>query len=224
MTEPKPEPEYRFLEVKCVRGFENRTIAKWENDGWEFLSQKPATIQSTLKFRREKGKLDKQTKALIFMGGLVAIILVIIGLTTGFKDSPKETSSEPVATSTPTPTPEETPEATPTPAPTPEETPADEPAITAEQASAREIAVNYLDYSAFSRKGLINQLKYEGFSKADSTFAVDSLNINWNNEAARKAQEYLNFKSFSRSGLISQLVFEGFSKAQATYGVKKVGK
>lgn len=220
MTDQKPEPEYRYLEVKCVRGFENRTIAKWENDGWEYLSQETATIQSTLKFRREKGKLDKQTKALIAMGGIVAIILVFVGFTTGFKDSPKEPSSDPVVTATASPTPEETPEAT----PTPEETPVEEPAITAEQASAREVAVNYLDYSSFSRKGLINQLKFEGFSKADSTFAVDSLNINWNNEAARKAQEYLNFKSFSRAGLISQLVFEGFSKSQATYGAKKVGK
>ncbi len=91
----------------------------------------------------------------------------------------------------------------------------------AQQAVAK--AQDYLDFSSFSRSGLIDQLEFEGFSTQDATAAVDSLNIDWNQQAALKAQEYLDFSSFSRSGLIDQLVFEGFTQSQAQYGVSQVG-
>ena len=84
-------------------------------------------------------------------------------------------------------------------------------------------AQDYLDYSSFSRSGLIDQLEFEGFSTQDSTAAVDSLTVNWNEQAAMKALEYLDFSSFSRSGLIDQLVFEGFTQSQAQYGVSQTG-
>ena len=84
-------------------------------------------------------------------------------------------------------------------------------------------AQDYLDFSSFSRSGLINQLEFEGFSSKDATAAVDSLNIDWNEQAALKALEYLDFSSFSRSGLIDQLVFEGFTQSQAQYGVSQAG-
>jgi hypothetical protein len=81
----------------------------------------------------------------------------------------------------------------------------------------------YLAYSSFSRKGLIEQLVYEGFSEADSTFAVDNVAPNWNAQAAGKARAYLDYTSFSRQGLIDQLLYEGFTQAQAEYGVQAVG-
>ncbi len=49
------------------------------------------------------------------------------------------------------------------------------------------------------------------------------MNVDWNEQAAEKAQSYLDFMSFSRKGLIEQLVYEGFTKEQAEYGVKAVG-
>jgi hypothetical protein len=95
--------------------------------------------------------------------------------------------------------------------------------MTVSQENAVEKAGDYLDYSAFSRSGLIKQLKYEGFSTKDATFGVDAQKADWNDQAAKKAKEYLDYDSFSRSGLIGQLKYEGFTTAQATYGVKKVG-
>jgi hypothetical protein len=95
--------------------------------------------------------------------------------------------------------------------------------ISVEQQNATEQASSYLDGQAFSRKGLISQLKYEGYSVKASTAAVDSLHVNWNEQAALKAASYLDGQSFSRSGLISQLKYEGFTAAQAAYGVKKAG-
>jgi hypothetical protein len=95
--------------------------------------------------------------------------------------------------------------------------------LTVAQENAVEKAADYLDYAAFSRSGLIKQLKYEGFSTKDATFGVDAQKADWNEQAAKKAKEYLDYGSFSRSGLIKQLEYEGFTAAQATYGAKKVG-
>ena len=96
-------------------------------------------------------------------------------------------------------------------------------AVTVSQEQAIAKAESYLEFTAFSRKGLIEQLQYEQFSKSDATFAVDHITVNWNEQAAKKAQSYLDMTSFSRGGLIDQLRFEGFSKSQAAYGVKAVG-
>ncbi|WP_460725357.1 Ltp family lipoprotein [Nocardia heshunensis] len=91
--------------------------------------------------------------------------------------------------------------------------------ITASQRNAIQSARQYLDLTAFSRSGLIHQLEYDDFSTADATFAVDSLNVDWNEQAAKSAKQYLELTSFSRSGLIDQLVYDGFTRAQAEYGV-----
>lgn len=84
-------------------------------------------------------------------------------------------------------------------------------------------AYNYLDFTAFSKSGLIEQLKFEGYSSSEAEYAVENCGADWNEQAAIKAQEYLNYSAFSRSGLIDQLVFEGFTYSQAEYGVKSVG-
>ena len=95
--------------------------------------------------------------------------------------------------------------------------------MTTSQEQAVRKAEQYLEFAAFSRSGLIEQLKYEGFSKKDSTFAVDHVEVDWNEQAARKAQAYLDISAFSRKGLIAQLEFDGFTRKQAEYGVKAVG-
>jgi colicin import membrane protein len=89
--------------------------------------------------------------------------------------------------------------------------------------NAIESAYSYLEYSAFSRSGLIDQLEFEGYSTSDATYAVDSIDVNWNKQAAKSAASYLEYSSFSRSGLIDQLVYEGFTRSQAEYGVSQVG-
>lgn len=105
----------------------------------------------------------------------------------------------------------------------PEETQQTQPELTMGQQQAIQKAKAYLNYSAFSRSGLIEQLKYEGFSSDDATFAVDNIAVDWNEQAAKKAKAYLDYSSFSRSGLIEQLEFEGFSHEQAEYGATAVG-
>ncbi|HEY9251584.1 MAG TPA: Ltp family lipoprotein [Nocardioides sp.] len=103
------------------------------------------------------------------------------------------------------------------------------PKLTASQEQAIGSAESYLEYTAFSRKGLIRQLSSdagEGFSVADATFAVDHIKVNWNEQAARSAKSYLAMTHFSRKGLIHQLessAGEGFTHAQAVYGVNRAG-
>lgn len=49
------------------------------------------------------------------------------------------------------------------------------------------------------------------------------MTVDWNEQAAKSAQNYLDYTAFSRSGLIDQLVFEGFTAKQAKYGVSQTG-
>ena len=102
----------------------------------------------------------------------------------------------------------------------PEVTTAD---ITMGMRNALNKAHDYLNFSAFSYSGLIEQLEYEGFSTEEATFAVDSCGADWNEQAAKKAQDYLKLSSFSRSGLIDQLKYEGFTNEQAEYGASAAG-
>jgi len=98
-----------------------------------------------------------------------------------------------------------------------------EPSLTMGQKNALNSAYTYLDSSAFSYSGLIEQLEYEGYSNSDAVYAVDNSGADWNEQAAKSANTYLKSSSFSRQGLIEQLMYEGFSSDQAAYGVSAVG-
>ncbi len=98
-----------------------------------------------------------------------------------------------------------------------------EESMTLGQKNALSKAYSYLDFTAFSYSGLIEQLQYEGFTPEESTFAVDNCGADWNEQSAKKAQSYMEFQSFSRDGLIEQLLYEGFTQEQAEYGVSSVG-
>ncbi len=106
-------------------------------------------------------------------------------------------------------------------APTPTN-PAPESQFTRSEENAIGSAESYLDFSAFSRSGLIDQLEFEGYTNAEATLAVDYLDGDWNEQAALSAESYLDFTAFSESGLIDQLEFEGFTSDQATSGVNSI--
>jgi hypothetical protein len=100
---------------------------------------------------------------------------------------------------------------------------APKPVYTLAQQNAIGKAQSYLDYSGFSRAGLIDQLEYEGYSTEDATFGADNAGADWNAEAAEKAASYLEYSSFSRDGLYDQLAYEGFSDAEIQFGLAAVG-
>ncbi len=90
--------------------------------------------------------------------------------------------------------------------------------LTIGQKNAIKKARSYLDFSAFSRQGLIDQLEFNQFDTADAEFAVDYIGADWKEQAVKKAKSYLDFSAFSYSGLIGQLTFNGFTEEEATYG------
>lgn len=94
---------------------------------------------------------------------------------------------------------------------------------TAGERNALQQAKRYLNMSAFSYSGLIDQLKFEEYTDSEAVYAVDNCGADWNEQALKKAKQYLRTSAFSYSGLFDQLKFEGFTDAQATYGVDGCG-
>lgn len=72
-------------------------------------------------------------------------------------------------------------------------------------------AQSYLSFMAFSESGLVEHLKFEGFSDAEAQYGAANCGADWNEQAAKKAESYLDLMSFSREGIIEQLEFEGFT-------------
>ena len=100
---------------------------------------------------------------------------------------------------------------------------------TLSQQNALQSAESYLETSAFSEVGLIDQLSSsagEGYPHADAVWAVDHLHVDWNKQALKSAKAYLENSSFSCQGLVEQLsssAGENFTLAQAEYAANRVG-
>ncbi|WP_205710837.1 Ltp family lipoprotein [Isoptericola sp. BMS4] len=92
-----------------------------------------------------------------------------------------------------------------------------------ERRRARARAQEHLDYAAFSRSGLVDQLEFEGFTREVARHAVDSLDVEWTTQAVRAAMNYREFESYSRRGVVTQLVFEGYTRTQAEHGADAAG-
>lgn len=81
---------------------------------------------------------------------------------------------------------------------------------------------------AFSREGLIEQLSSsagDGYPRDAATKAVDSLKVDWNQQAVKSAQSYQDIMPMSCSGMIEQLSSSAgskFTKSQAEYGAHHV--
>jgi colicin import membrane protein len=103
------------------------------------------------------------------------------------------------------------------------EEPKEEPELTLSQENALRSAKSYLDYTAFSKSGLVKQLEFEEYSAEDAEFAVNHIEVDWNAQAVQAGKDYLDYSSFSRNGLIDQLKFDGFTTEQATYAVDEIG-
>lgn len=97
-----------------------------------------------------------------------------------------------------------------------------EPADTASagEKNALNSAKQYLRVMAFSYSGLVDQLKFEGYTDTEAAYAADHCDADWNEQALLSAQTYLKTMSFSKDGLVEQLEFEGFTHEQAVYGAE----
>ena len=147
-----------------------------------------------------------------FVAGLVAGIVLtsIVNCSTGNKkvDNAESTTSPCVETTA-------SPYADITASPYEEET---------ELENAIESAEAYNKIFAYSKKGLIENLKYEGFSEDIAECAVKSINANWKENCVRSAYSYLDLSPFSKEELIHQLDYDGFTPEEIDYAMNQIYK
>lgn len=103
--------KYEFKEVRAIRGMEPRTIAKWEGEGWEFVSQEQSTLSSTLNFRRPKPK----PPWILIGAGVAVAVIIAIGAAVASANGGSSHSTHPRATRTATAVPTASRNATPLP-------------------------------------------------------------------------------------------------------------
>jgi hypothetical protein len=124
------EIKYIHFVTKAMRGFEAKTIAKHEAEGWELTDQVPGTLRTELKFRKPRPEtwatklgdwvagLPLKTKAVA--GAAIALVLALVIAVGSMNENDKNTSaadSKPTTSSKPTNTPTKDPSPTPTPTP-----------------------------------------------------------------------------------------------------------
>ena len=94
--------------------------------------------------------------------------------------------------------------------------------------NALRAAKNYLDFSAFSKAKLYDQLTSEygsQFTSEAAQYAMENIDVDWNAEALESAENYLEFAAFSKAKLYDQLTSEygeKFTPEQAQYAVDTV--
>lgn len=95
--------------------------------------------------------------------------------------------------------------------------------VSVSASNALKAAKQYLKVMPFSYKKLIKQLEFDGYSSEDATYAADSCEADWDEQAVKAAKNYLKIMAFSEKKLIQQLEFDGFTNEQATYAAEQNG-
>lgn len=91
------------------------------------------------------------------------------------------------------------------------------------QAQAIQTAKDYLDTMHLSQTELLQMLSVENIDSEDAKFALEYLNIDWNQEARKKAKEYCKHKiGFSKEKLKAQLLFDHFTEEEADFAVSHI--
>lgn len=161
--------------------------------------------------------------------GVAALVLIGIGssLSGGGDDSDTAASTSSSSTITSSVNAESvTEEATAIVAPAEEEasTPQSDD-VPREYKNALRSAEQYLDFSSFSYAGLYDQLTSEyadNYPAEAAQYAVDNVEVDWNEEAVEAARQYQEFSAFSDAGLYDQLTSpyaDQFTPEQAQYAI-----
>jgi hypothetical protein len=111
--------QYEFKSVQALRGRASSTTAKWQNQGWEFVSENRGTLRTELNFRRVKPKTlgayllsfvatfrrpqPKTQWALVASGALIlsAGIMGIAGGTQSEGDTPNPSAAQTTTSTAP---------------------------------------------------------------------------------------------------------------------------
>lgn len=91
---------------------------------------------------------------------------------------------------------------------------------------AATVAEEYLAVRGFSRDGLIDQIaNAEGIPADVAATAIDTLDVDWNEQAVRVAEMYTGEETMTRDQLVQQLTssFDRFTQVQAEHAADQVG-
>ena len=141
--EARPEPgnrhaddhvQHEFKTVQALRGRESSAKAKWQNQGWEFVSENRGTLRTELDFRRVKPKtlgahlrnlvatsrrLHPKTQLVLVASCALILVAGTIGIVLGTQsggDAPNPSATQTTVSSAPPAEPTETAAATAPPA------------------------------------------------------------------------------------------------------------
>ena len=88
-----------------------------------------------------------------------------------------------------------------------------------EYESALRKAESYLDIFSMSAQGVRDQLEYEEFGQDAIDYALENLEVDWNEQAKKSAESYTELFDMSDEKLYDQLIYKGFTEEQAQAGV-----
>lgn len=82
-------------------------------------------------------------------------------------------------------------------------------------------AENYLEFMAFSKQGLYDQLIFEQHSPEAAQYAVDTIDADWNQQALKSARFYRESMAMSHGAIYDQLTSEaeGYTASEAQFAI-----
>src|SRR3954466_9038211 len=111
--------EHEFKSVQALRGRESSTKAKWQDQGWEFVSENRGTLRTELSFRRVKPKkfganllsivatlrrFHPKTQLALVASCAVILVAGTVGIVVGTQsggDTPKPSAAQTTASTAP---------------------------------------------------------------------------------------------------------------------------
>lgn len=84
-------------------------------------------------------------------------------------------------------------------------------------------AITKLAKNSTSKSNLKEKLEAESYTPNEITYAMETIMIDWNEQAARLAKKYLKQKGYSKEGLADRLKLDGFSEEEINYALVDVG-
>src|SRR3954467_6566247 len=111
--------QYEFKSVQALRGRESSAKAKWQDQGWEFVSENRGKLRTELNFRRVKPKtfgahllsfvasfrrLQPKTQLVVVASAALILVAGIAGIVVGTQsgvDAPNPSAAHTTASSTP---------------------------------------------------------------------------------------------------------------------------
>jgi hypothetical protein len=111
--------QYEFKSVQALRGRESSAKAKWQDQGWEFVSENRGTLRTELNFRRVKPKtfgayllsfvaafrrLQPKTQLVLVASSALILVAGIIGIVVGTQsggDTPNPSAAQTTASTAP---------------------------------------------------------------------------------------------------------------------------